>query len=147
MKKFVFKLDALLELRKQNEENIKLKLGEKNREIIASTRALNSFYEELKTLQSTEKTRRSENEPVVLLRYSVAYRHKLKADILRTGRRADDLRAEATVIQRELMGATKARKALEIIRDRQHAAWKKEYRRKEQNFIDDVAQQKYIASR
>ena len=147
MKRFTFKLDALLELRRQHEENIRLRLGEKNREIVAATRELNGLYKELKELQSTEKDRRAGSEPVTLLRYSVAYRYKLKEDILRTGRVIDDLRAQAAAIRRELLGATKARRALEIIRDRQLEQWKKEYRRKEQNFIDDVAQQKYIASR
>ncbi|MBN1758135.1 MAG: flagellar export protein FliJ [Chitinispirillaceae bacterium] len=146
MKRFVFKLGALLELRKQHEENIKLLLAEKNREIIAATGDLNRYYEELKELQSSEKTRRAGQEPVQLLRYSVAYRYKLKSDILRTGRWVQDLQAEASGIQKKLLDATKARRALEIIRDRQFDVWKKEYRRKEQNFIDDVAQQKYIAS-
>ena len=146
MKRFTFKLGPLLELRKQHEERIKLMLAEKNREIIAANGELTGYYEALKELQTSEKSRRTGQEPVLLLRYSVAYRYKLKSDILRTGRRIDDLRAEASAIQRKLLGATKARRALEIIRDRQHEAWKKEYRHKEQQFIDDVAQQKYIAS-
>ena len=146
MKRFTFKLAALLELRKEHEERIKLRLAGKNREIIAATGELNVYYGDLKELQASEKTRRAGNEPVLLLRYSVAYRYKLKNDILRTGRRIDDLRAEATGIQRNLLEATKARRALELIRDRQFAAWKKEQRRREQKFIDDVAQQQYIAS-
>ncbi len=146
MKRFTFKLGPLLELRKQYEERIKLMLAEKNREIIAANGVLTGYYEALKELQVSEKNNRVGQEPVLLMRYSVAYRYKLKADILQTGRQIDDLRAEATAIQRKLLGATKARRALEIIRDRQHDAWKKEYRRKEQQFIDDVAQQKYIAS-
>jgi flagellar FliJ protein len=144
MKRFVFRLETLLELRKQTEEQIKLRLAEKNREIIEKRKILEAFYRELKELQSSEKTRRSGDEPVLLLRYSVAYRHKLKADILHTGRSIDDLRAAANAVRAELVEATKARKALEIIRERQVLAWRKKYRREEQNFIDDVAQQKYI---
>jgi flagellar protein FliJ len=146
MKRFTFKLAPLLELRKQHEEGIKLMLAEKNREIITANRELAGHYEALKELQASEKSRRAGQEAVVLLRYSVAYRYKLKSAILQCGRQIDDLRAEASAIQRKLLGATKARRALEIIRDRQHDTWKKEYRRKEQQFIDDVAQQKYIAS-
>ncbi len=147
MKRFTFKLDTLLDLRKQHEERIKLRLAEKNREIIENKNELNGLYGELKALQSSEKVRRAGSTPVLLLRYSIAYRHKLKTDILRVGRRIDDLRAEAVKIQQELLVATKARRALEIVRDRQVTAWKKAYRREEQNYIDDVAQQKYIASR
>jgi flagellar FliJ protein len=147
MKRFSFRLDTLLDLRKQHEESIKLRLAEKNRAIIERSQELAGVYEQLKALQTGEKARRAGNTPVLLLRYGVAFRHKLKSDILRIGRCIDDLRADAAKIQQELVGARKARRALEIVRDRQSSAWKKAYRREEQLFIDDVAQQKYIASR
>ncbi|MBN1576758.1 MAG: flagellar export protein FliJ [Chitinispirillaceae bacterium] len=147
MKRFFFRLDTLLDLRKQLEERIKLRLAEKNRNIIEKNRELAGLHEQLKALQTSEKVRRGGDASVLLLRYGVAYRHKLKADILRVGRRIDDLRADAAKIRQELLGATKARRALEIVRDRQVAAWKKTHRREEQQFIDDIAGQKYIASR
>ena len=147
MKRFSFRLDTLLDLRKQREESIKLRLADKNRAIIEKSRELAGIYERLKALQTDEKARRIVDTPVLLLRYGVAFRHKLKGDMLRIGRCIDDLRADAGKIQKELLVATKARRALEIVRDRQSTAWKKAYRREEQLFIDDVAQQKYIASR
>lgn len=144
MKRFVFRLETLLDIRKRSEEQIKLRLAKKNRKIIEKQKILEGCYQELKELQSSEKARRSGGEPVVLLRYSVAFRHKLKGDILEAGRCIDDLRASVAAIRNELVEATKARRALEIIRERQLLAWKKSYNREEQNFIDDVAQQKYI---
>jgi flagellar protein FliJ len=143
MKRFTFKLDTMLELRKQEEEKVKLELAEKNREIIALQEELNQAYLSLKELQASEKERRSGSEPVMEMRYGVAYRYKLKNDILTTGRSIDDLRAESNTIQKRLMEAIKRRRALEVIRDRRYSAWKKNYLREEQKFIDDVAQQKY----
>jgi flagellar protein FliJ len=143
MKRFTFKLDTMLELRKQEEEKVKLELAEKNREIIALQEELNLAYLSLKELQASEKERRSGSEPVMEMRYGVAYRYKLKNDILTTGRSIDDLRAESNTIQKRLMEAIKRRRALEVIRDRRYSAWKKNYLREEQKFIDDVAQQKY----
>jgi flagellar protein FliJ len=146
MKRFTFKLQALLKIRKEREEQVKLLLAEKNREIIEKKKELNNYYQQLHMLQSSEKERRPEVTQVLLMRYSVVHRHTLKAAILRIGRCIDDLRSQAATIQQDLVNATKERRALEIIRDKQLTAWKKEYRREEQNFIDDVAQQKYINS-
>ena len=147
MKRFTFKLATLLEMRKQEEEQVKLELAEKNREIISRQDDLNKAYRNLKDLQATEKERRSESEPVMEMRYSVAYRYKLKNDILLTGRSIDDLRAEAHGIQKRLLEAVKRRRALEVIRDRRFNAWKKIYLREEQKFIDGVAQQKYVRTK
>ena len=143
MKRFVFKLGALLELRKQHEEKIKLLLAEKNREIIGKNNELNEYYTQLKTLQASEKERRSDETRPVLLRYSVVYRYRLKEDILQTGRSIDTLRNEAALIQQDLIKATKSRRALEMLREKQFVQWKKAYHRKEQEFIDDVAQRSY----
>ena len=79
-----------------------------------------------------------------MLRASVAYRHKLKQDILKKGRQIDDLKADAVKIRKKLVEATKARRALEIIRERRFAEWKEEYKAQEQGFIDDISQQGFI---
>lgn len=147
MKRFSFKLDTLLEMRKQEEEQVKLELAEKNREIITRQEELNQAYRDLKEMQETEKERRTESEAVTEMRYSVAYRYKLKSDILIAGRSIDDLRAEANGIQKRLVEAVKRRRALEVIRERRFNTWKKIYLREEQKFIDDVAQQKYVRTK
>jgi len=144
MKKFTFDLSALLMLRKRDEERVMQLLADKNREIIAKQQNLDSATSALKELQSSEKKRRGGNETVLELRYSVAYRYKLKADILAIGRAIQGLQGEADRIRQKLTVATQSRKALELIREQKQLAWKKEKNRFEQNFIDDVAQQRYI---
>lgn len=144
MKKFSFELSALLMLKKREEERIMQLLAEKNREIIDKQKELECATAALKELQASEKRRRGGNETVLELRYSVAYRYKLKADILTIGRGIQGLQGEAESIRRKLTAATQARKALELLREQKRAVWKKENNRSEQNFIDDVAQQRYI---
>jgi flagellar FliJ protein len=139
MKKFTFRLDALLDLRKQQEEQVRLRLAAKNREIIGKNQEIGALHEALKALQSSEKVRRTENAPVLIYRYGIVYRHKLKADILMAGRQIDDLRAEAEKIRQEIVGATKKRRALELVRDRRFAEWKRAYQQEQQQFIDEVA--------
>jgi len=147
MKRFVFRLDALLDLRKQREERIMLRLAAKNREIVAKSNELKECHERLTALQTSEKVRRGGGAQALLLRYGVAYRHKLKADMLRIGRCIDDLRVDAAGIRKELLSATKARRALEIVRDRQITEWKKARRSREQQFIDDIAGRSHAAFR
>jgi flagellar FliJ protein len=145
MKRFSFNLETLLELRTREEEKVMLQLAEKNRAILGKKEELSNVYGQLKNLQTSEKTRRETSASVLLLRYSVAYRYKLKAEMLTLGRTIDELQAEAALIRRNLVKATQARKTLEKVKERERTEWKKMAVRKEQKFIDDVAQQRYIA--
>jgi flagellar export protein FliJ len=83
-------------------------------------------------------------QSVLELRYGVAYRFKLKKDILLKGRQIDDLLAQAHAVRKRLVKAKQEHRAIEIVRERQFDAWKKEYRTREQGFIDDVSQQGYL---
>lgn len=143
MKRFVYKLETLLELKKNDEERIMLQLAEKNRVVIGKKKELEQACDALKSLQTGEKKRRSGNETITELRYSVSYRYKLKSDILALGRAVDDLQAEASIVRKRLVAATQARTALERVKARQLNEWKRERVKKEQEFIDDVAQQRY----
>jgi flagellar FliJ protein len=144
MKRYRFRLETLLELRKRKEDEFKQQLGKKNREMLASRKELLAINEALKSLQASEKKNRASARSVVELRYSVTYRFKLREDILRKTRLIDELGAQAEDIRKKLVHAKQQRRAIEIVRERQLAAWKKEYASQEQAFIDDVSQQGYI---
>jgi flagellar FliJ protein len=144
MKKFSFKLDTLIEIRKRKEDEIKLLLAEQNRKIIEEQKKLNSLHDELKALQQKEKEERNNAANILSMRYSVVFRYKLKKDILEKGRKVDDMKAEAFKIQKKLIHATKEKRAIELMREHRHEEWKKEYLSEEQGFIDDISQQKFI---
>jgi flagellar protein FliJ len=144
VKRFEFKLEALLELRKRKEDEVKQLLGKKNQEIIAARKEITRLKEALDALQSSEKKKRADAISVVELRYSVAYRYKLKRDILASCRRLDELAVQAADIRKKLVQAKQQRRAIEVVRERQYEAWRKEYRKQEQRFIDDVSQQAFI---
>lgn len=144
MKKFRFNLETLLELRTRKEDTVKRELAEKNRLISEAQAQTNRIHVELKYLQSSEKSTRMHTDNIMTLRYSVAYRHKLKQDLLNNGRKIDDLKADVFKIQKLLVEATKERRAIEIIKERRLQEWKKEVRSEERNFVDDVSQQGYI---
>ena len=144
MKRFEFRLETLLELRRRREDVIKQELGKKIQDIMTARKELAVITEALKALQSEEKQKRPQASSAVELRYGIAYRFKLKNDILVKGRFIDDLQAQAHAVRARLVKAKQERRAIEIVRERQYAAWKKAYRTQEQGFIDDISQQAYI---
>lgn len=144
MNRFRFRLEVLLDLRKKNEDKIKLMLADKNGKIIEAQKKVNQIHDELKTLQASEKTQRSNTINPVLLRYSISYRYKLKQDLITAGRSVDDLKAQAYKIQQDLVEATKKRRAVEIVKEHRQSEWKKELLNREQQFTDEISQQSFI---
>jgi flagellar protein FliJ len=144
MKRYHFRLDTLLELRKRREDEIKQQLGKKNREILAVRKELSAINLELKSLQDSEKKTRNTVKSALLLRYSVTYRFKLKEDIVKKTRLIDELSVQAEGIREKLVRAKQQRRAIEIVKEKKLAEWKKEYSLREQKFIDDISQQGFI---
>ena len=147
MKAFKFRLETLLEMRERDEEKVKLKLAAKNSEIGAVRKSVASIHQSLKELQQSEKQQRVESLSIMGMRHSVAFRYKLKSDLLNEARKLDALSAEADTIRQELVEATRRRRAVEIIKDKRFTQWKKEYLKKEQGFIDDISQQGFIRNK
>ncbi|MBN1129350.1 MAG: flagellar export protein FliJ [Chitinispirillaceae bacterium] len=144
MKRFSFRLETLLELRVRREDEVKQELGKINLRIATSRKELVALADALKELQEEEKQKRLGVKSAVELRYGVAYRFKLKKDILVKGRQIDDFQAQALAVRKKLVRAKQERRAIEIVRERQFDAWKKKYRTREQGFTDDISQQSYI---
>lgn len=142
MKRFRFRLDVLLDIRKRREEKIKLELAMQNREIITYQEKLNGLHEELKKLQSDELMRRQSEDSIQFLNQSVAYRYVLKNEMLKTGSKMDEIQETIFRIRKKLVSATKDRKAVEILKERQKSEWLKKYRTLEQGFIDDISQKR-----
>jgi flagellar FliJ protein len=144
MKKFRFSLQPVLSVRERKEEQIKLQYAAKIGQIVEIQKTREGIVRELKNLQESEKQNRADPKNTTMLRYSVAYRFKLKNDLLKISQKIDDLNAEAFEIQKQLILAAKDRRAIELIKERQVMQWKKEYRLNEQRIIDDISQQGFI---
>jgi flagellar FliJ protein len=144
MRRFRFALQTLLEVRTREEDAVKLELGEKNRLVGRAREELAALHDRLTGLQSSELTTRENAHDVVALRHAVAYRHRLKTEMLRTGQRMQHLQHEAEQVRQRLVAATQRRRAIELIRDRRYREWRREYNAQEQKSIDDLSQQKYI---
>jgi len=144
-KRFVFRLEALLTVKKNKEEEIKQRLAQKNREAEDVRREIEATQNQLKAFQSeTKETRKSGDGNVIAMRQSVAYRNQLKLDLLKAGQRLDDVMIAAYGINQELIKAAQERRAVEIIKEKRYEEWKRENAVAEQKFIDDLSQQRFI---
>jgi flagellar FliJ protein len=130
----------------RREEKVKLELAEQNKEILKQQETLNGLHEELKNLQRDELKRRQEQDSIFLMNSSVAYRFKLKKEMLAVGKKMDEIQQNIYRIRKKLISATKDKKAVEILQERQKSEWLKKYRTQEQSFIDDIAQKNHIRS-
>jgi flagellar FliJ protein len=144
MKRFNFRLESLLEIRKRAEEEIKKDLAKKNNEILLARRDQKDLVGRLESFFIDEKKQRMKVLDLLALRTSISYRRQIEKDIGQKFRRIEELSAEKDRIMELLIKARKESKVLELLKDKKLAEWKKEYKMEEQKFIDDVSQKAYI---
>lgn len=144
-KKFTFRLEALLTVKKNKEDAVKQRLAKKHKEIEECRMEIVKLQDDLKAFQaSTKQQRKDGKDDVTLMRQSVAYRNQMKLELLKTGQHLDSLMVELYKINDELVKASQERRAVEIIKENRYAEWKKEVAAAEQKFVDELAQQSFI---
>ena len=141
MRKFVFKLRPVLELRERVEE-------EKQRAVALLERERVELEDRLRTVQQSIDGARSEQRDMLAAGAAVqvhGVRFQAGAVMAAMGR-AHALAIElAGVLKRleaaraELLRAAAARKAVELLRDRQREEWRMEMGRREILELDDIA--------
>jgi len=144
MKRFVFTLQAILDLRLREENDAKQELADKEMELHRYQQALESMQQGLQHFQEEERIGRAQGRSVIELRTSVSWRNKLKLDILQKAREMQDVMVDIDRARRKLIECTKKRRGLEILRENAFAAWKKERDRRDQLFMDELAQNAHI---
>jgi flagellar protein FliJ len=144
MKRFHFRLDVLLDIKKRAEEEIKKELAKKNGEILASRREREILSRRLETFYIEEKKQRLRVLDLLALRFSISYRSQLQKEITNKDRCIDGFMSELEQVRVRLAQATKERRILEILKEKRLARWKKEYKKEEQENIDDVSQKGYV---
>jgi flagellar protein FliJ len=144
MKRFHFKLDVLLDMKKRAEEEAKKDLARKNNEIMAVRRERDDLASQLVSFFAEEKKQRLKVLELVALKFSIAYRSQLQLEIVKKEQGITGLLAEREQLRLRLTQARKETRVLELLREKKFAAWKKEYNKEEQDFIDDVSQKGYV---
>jgi len=144
MKRFHFKLQALLEIKKRAEDEIKKKLGAKNREILASRQDRLDVQKKLESFFVEEKQQRLRVLDLLALRLSISYRSHLQNEINKKEQIINTLMKEQDQLRQKLAFARKQSRVLEILKEKKLLEWKKEYHLEEQEFVDDVSQKGFI---
>jgi flagellar FliJ protein len=144
MKRFHFRLDVLLDIKKRAEEEIKKELGAKNAEILASRRDRESLAATLESFFIEEKKTRLRVLDLPSLRRSISYRGQLQKEIKDKDLCIAGLSVDLEHIRERLMKARKETRVLELLKEKKLARWKKEYKKEEQKFVDDVSQTSYV---
>jgi flagellar FliJ protein len=147
MRRFRFRLETLLQMRRRREEEIKLRLAAKNSHIIKAQEELGGLHAEMERAQKADRESRTKALQALALRQAVVYRHRLKADIAAKNGQIDGLRNEAEEIRRALVVAKQKTRAVELLREKRQAQWRKEYNANDQKFTDDISQQQFVRAR
>jgi flagellar FliJ protein len=145
MKRFNFSLESVLKLRIQEEEDAKLALAERENELSHLNEELEEIKKNLNKFQDDEKVSRGQGyQSVDKLRQSVSWRHKFKTDISQKLGAIEAVKQDINIARKNLIEATKKRKGLDILKENQFKTWQKEYNRKEQIFLDELAQNMHL---
>jgi flagellar FliJ protein len=144
MKRFHFKLDVLLDLKRRAEEEVKKDLARKNGEIVSCRRERADLASRLTSLFAEEKQQRLTTLDLRALKFSIAYRSQLQKEIVRKEQCLSGLLAEREQLRLLLAHARKETRVLEILKEKKFSQWKKEYKMEEQEFVDDVSQKGYV---
>lgn len=144
MKRFGFRLQPLLDIKMRREDELKRELAIANGAVILARRRSEEIRESLERFQTSEKQRRTAAPTAQSLRLSIMYRYRLQRDIKTADAGVEALHGKALSVLQLLTEAKKQRRTLETLRDKKLSQWKLDYKREEQEFIDDVSQKEYI---
>jgi flagellar FliJ protein len=147
MKRFSFRLQVLLDIKKRAEDDIKKELAQKNRDILYAQKEQQCTMENLEQFISVEKKKRVDSCDVRSLRNSISYRAKLQRDIMQKGNQIENFVAEAGRITMLLIQARKESRILEILKEKKFGQWKKDNAAEEQISQDDVSQKMFMLNR
>jgi flagellar export protein FliJ len=134
----------MLDLKKRAEDEIKKEVARKNGQIIVGRREHEELLAQLKAFFIEEKQQRLRLLDLLKIRYSLAFRGQLQKDIVQKEKSIQVLIAELDKLRVRLAQARKECRVLEILKEKKFSRWKKEYKKEEQEFIDDVSQKGYV---
>lgn len=140
---FSFRLEKVLELRRSREDEELRRLKALEGELYQYHTAFSAVTK--KTLEIEDELRRLKQKGESLHTWGIYFRHlaHLRDELRELQAKIEDCRQRISQQREVVIEATKDRKVLENLRERQLAAYELEQRRKEQHILDDIAGQLY----
>lgn len=143
MKKFVFALESVLELKRRREEALLEELAKRVRAVNAAAQVLTDLREERRRVQIELRELLRGRVEVCRVRESQDYLAGVDGRILQQQAVVRRLNEEVKACRQRVIAATQERKALEKLRERQWQTYRQESLREEQTFLDELATQGY----
>ncbi len=140
MRKFQFNLEKILELRKYDEQQWELKLGQ-------ATGRCNSLNREIESRKASRREifekRHLDSGDMRMFLYAENYTHRMDQEIVELREELKKAEAERQKLQEKFLEASKKRKILDKLKERQQQAYYKHEQKQEQKTLDEISSARY----
>ncbi len=139
MRKFQFNLEKILELRKYDEQQWELKLGE-------ATGRCNALHRKTACKASRKQIfeqRHLDTGDMRMFLYAENYTHRMDQEITELRAELEKAEAERQKLQEKFLEASKKRKILDKLKERQQQAYYKHEQKQEQKALDEISSARY----
>lgn len=143
MKRFKFRLQALLDRRKAREEELLWELGEIRREEARETERLRRLEERLAGAQAAIEEGLRANAPIEEIARRDEFAKATRDDIRVQHLTIEAVQKRVEAKRREAVRAMQDRQVLEALRDKQEREYTLTAAREEQNQLDEMASVRY----
>ncbi len=139
MKRFQFRLDPLLRHRTAVEEQARRALAELLRRQEAIEQRIRHQQEQLTAGREVVRTAITGRVDLVAMRAQAQNSMHIMREAGRLVLQLAGMRKQVERARRELLERSRERRAIELLKERQHAVWRVEYQRAQQRELDDLA--------
>ncbi len=147
MKKFSFRLERLLKLKRRIEDQKKQSLAISQARVQLQQDKLRLIGSERIKQDEAERAILSGSVDVNILRSFSRYFHKLKSDERAGAQLKEVFETDAAKKSEELVGASQEKRALEDYRAKLKTRYDKEMEKREQAELDELATKRYVAGK
>lgn len=138
MPRFKFKLQPVLDHRELIEQQRQKVVAELEAQRVGLERTITDLQRQLVSEQGAARERARVGD-VAAVRQQGAAALRIRAEAQRAALQLAGVFTRLQAARQELLAATTARKAVEMLRDRQRDAWRQNEDRKEQAMLDEIA--------
>jgi flagellar FliJ protein len=143
MKGFKFKLQPVLDQRQKKEDILKKELAEKRLQYENEKLVLEKLKNKLFNVQQELRIKQKDRIDAVEMSGYLLYCQRLEREIELQVMKLTDLAAEVGRAQERLLEATKEKKIIEKLYDKQLEEFRQEVNRVEQTMIDEISTVRY----
>lgn len=139
MKRFRFRLDNVLRMRKKREETVEREFARGKGELVGIENRIRDIHRTLREFRRSADYGAGEFTAAEAVAVDL-YISRLESEIRKLDRRREEKLLEVNRVMARLVEARKARKVMEVLRERQWGRYLAESNREETNDLDDITQ-------